>query len=79
MGEDNLVGEAPCKVECTRISNAFSNQLQPKVCSPIVGLHTAVKPFLNHSTTGEFNSPPNYSRTVSSTSSGGACRAPHGR
>eukprot|EP00976_Prorocentrum_cordatum_P096380 1190545-Prorocentrum_minimum.AAC.1 len=30
-----------------------------------VGLHTAVKPLLSHSTTGEFNSPPTYLRTMS--------------
>eukprot|EP00959_Pyramimonas_sp_CCMP1952_P090948 1903952-Pyramimonas_sp.AAC.1 len=30
----------------------------------ILGLRTAVKPLLSHSTTGELNSTPNYSRTV---------------
>eukprot|EP00959_Pyramimonas_sp_CCMP1952_P177492 3710173-Pyramimonas_sp.AAC.1 len=27
-----------------------------------VGLHTAIKPLISHSTTGEFNSPPKYVR-----------------
>eukprot|EP00959_Pyramimonas_sp_CCMP1952_P147839 3094017-Pyramimonas_sp.AAC.1 len=32
-----------------------------------VGAHTAIKPSFSRSTTGEFNSSPNYSRTVSTT------------
>eukprot|EP00959_Pyramimonas_sp_CCMP1952_P401238 8407545-Pyramimonas_sp.AAC.1 len=28
----------------------------------VIGLDTAIKPLLSHSTTGEFNSPPNYLR-----------------
>eukprot|EP00959_Pyramimonas_sp_CCMP1952_P263948 5519715-Pyramimonas_sp.AAC.1 len=29
-----------------------------------VGLHAVIKPLFSHSTTGEFNSPPKYPRTV---------------
>eukprot|EP00959_Pyramimonas_sp_CCMP1952_P328763 6883259-Pyramimonas_sp.AAC.1 len=38
-----------------------------------VGLDTAIKPLLSRSTTGEFNSPPEYSRTISTARSSSPC------
>ena len=39
---------------------AHPDDIVSDICQ--VGLHTAIKPLLSHSTTGKFNSPPEYLR-----------------